>query len=480
MIHTLKKKTLLFCIFLIPTLGFSQLLQTTSYRNTRAPYTEIDPSHYDFAYPICADILTASSFNPPNDGVYLKATYGHRYLSSTARKSDNHGGFDYWSDHTCNNTTYDSNNPIALICMCEGTISQVINGPDSVVDMTAIGRSVQVTCNASYQTIGSSILINYRHLKTLGRLPTMAEGAMPNTIAISKGDTIGIMGASGTTSNVHLHLSTQTAHPLYGNAFVHTSRLFDPTLHPNVLSSLTHANIELLKDWPDSALFRITWPFNQTITRFEFSNTSYSIVFDKEKAYDTGSAIRDEHDCTPGVKVYAYQFNGKQTVLNRYSSEKANMPARYPASPQRDANLALYNYNHIPITHDSIVFVYDFIVTNLPPSHNKDSFIVKVNDVWGYTVEGSFNSPTAVDNPVSENENIHLFPNPTTGRLKISFEKEIPARKIDLFDIYGMKVSTLFTRKPEAQLDISYLPEGIYFLSVQVGKGYKTMKVIKN
>jgi hypothetical protein len=104
----MSKKTMstLYVLFLCG-LAMSQNFSTTAYRDTTIPYIEIDPSHYDFVYPIHSDILDSVDFTPPTDGRYLQATYGHRYLSSTAAKSDNHGGFDYWRQHISNGVQYD-------------------------------------------------------------------------------------------------------------------------------------------------------------------------------------------------------------------------------------------------------------------------------------------------------------------------------------------------------------------------------------
>lgn len=385
----MRKTVLVIFIFLFTITGNSQTMDIVTYRDTSLPYIELNSAFYNFSYPINSDLIGLASFNPPTDGVYLKAAYGHRYLSSTTAKTDNHGGFDYWSNQVYQGNVYDDSNKTPIICMCDGIISEVVNGLDADLELTAGGRSVQVICNQQSQAFGNNIKVNYRHLSALGTLPTIAETATPNTIAISKGDIIGIMGESGTTSNVHLHLSTEVNHPINGNSFVSTARLFNPSVSPNILSPLTNATIELLHSWDNKALFRVSWPFNETINRFEFINGSFNVVFDKEEAYDTGSAIRDNHDCLSGIKVFAYQFNGKQTAMSRYENEKANMPAIYPAAPQRDTNLATYIYPHFPITENSVSNVYDFVIENLPPSTINDNYIVKLSDVWGYTVEGN-------------------------------------------------------------------------------------------
>lgn len=466
----------LLCLLLLPTVAVAQLMDTTRYRDTTIQYIEQELSRYNFTMPIESDVVNDASFTPPDDGVYLLATYGHRYLSSTSNKTDNHGGFDYWSDHVHNGTTYDDNNPAPIICMCDGVISAVINGPDSLMELTATGRSVQVTCDSAYQSFGNAIKINYRHLSALDSLASIADTAAANSIEIHKGDVIGLMGESGTTSNVHLHMSTQTDHPGYGNAFVNTARLFDPTANPHILEPLRSARLEMLHNWADSALFRITWPYNQTINRFEFTNNAFSIVFDKEAAYDTGAAIRDNHNCIPGVRVYAYQFNGKLTAAARYQNEMGNIPAHYPASPQRDADLATYGYAHIPITYDSVAYVYDFVIDDISSQHFQDDWVVRVSDVWGYTVEGTFDPTGAVG--VQEEARVRYFPNPATDQLSIAVDKA-GAKTILLFDVTGRQVLHSTSKDRETTLNLSTLGTGLYVLAIKVEDRVVTRHVIK-
>jgi hypothetical protein len=304
----------------------------------------------------------------------------------------------------------------------------------------------------------------------------MADSVSQNNIPIFKGDTIGIIGQSGYTSSVHLHISTQAVHPEYGSTFVNPARLFNPLLYQNVLAPLTKAKIELLHHWSDSALFRITWPYNQTINRFLFINESFNVAFNKEHAYSTGSSLRDNMDCIPGIKIFAYQFNGKRTAKYRYELEKENMPAIYPASPQRDTNIAMYNYSHIPITHDSVAFVYDFIVEDLPTGYDKNKFVVQLSDVWGYTVEGSIDAAFIKRN--QHKPQTAIFPNPATDEINLSFDSKWDSRKIELLNSYGETFYSLITEKSEENLNIRHLPAGIYFVSIKSESRSEIVKII--
>lgn len=475
----MNKFILITSLFLAPFAGFSQMMKTSTYVDTSIPYLELDPSFYDFVYPINSDIFNLSAFDPPSDGVYLKAGYGHRYLSNTTTKTDNHGGIDFWSDNVYQGIAYNDSNKIDAICMCDGLISEVVNGLDADLELTAGGRSVQVICNKTSQAFGSALKINYRHLSSLGALETVAETASPSSVAIRKGDVIGRIGESGTTTNVHLHLSAEANYPNRGNSFVHTARLFNPTLYPTILKPLTNATIEFLHSWDTSALFRITWPYNETINRFEFINDTFHVFFDKEAAYDTGSELRDSHNCIPNINVFAYQFNGKGKAMERYELEKENMPAIYPASPQRDIDLSTYKYPHFPITNNSVDYVYDFVISNLPSSFTNEKFIVKVSDVWGSTVEGELATILGTNDVNRITEHIKIYPNPAKDKITIEIPQNKEMIHIEFINITGRTIKTIDTSSVSAVLHIDNFPIGVYFLKIDSKKNSKIFKIVK-
>jgi hypothetical protein len=79
---------------------------------------------------------------------------------------------------------------------------------------------------------------------------------------------------------------------------------------------------------------------------------------------------------------------------------------------------------------------------------------------------------------VLENEmgNIKIFPNPTTGKLRIE-SNELRIEEVVIFDIYG--------RKQKAErgilIDISDLPAGVYFLRIRTEQGEVVpWRVVKN
>ena len=82
--------------------------------------------------------------------------------------------------------------------------------------------------------------------------------------------------------------------------------------------------------------------------------------------------------------------------------------------------------------------------------------------------------------------NITLYPNPTTGELRIE-NGELRIKYIEIFDVIGrvqsfeFKVQSSETRNPESEtlINISHLSAGIYFIQINTDKGVTTKKVVK-
>lgn len=77
---------------------------------------------------------------------------------------------------------------------------------------------------------------------------------------------------------------------------------------------------------------------------------------------------------------------------------------------------------------------------------------------------------------VVKDENISLYPNPTTGQLTIAVGAQgLAPVKIQLFDIF----ERLILETSESSFDVSHLPAGIYFIRIEAEQGIITKKVIK-
>jgi len=78
---------------------------------------------------------------------------------------------------------------------------------------------------------------------------------------------------------------------------------------------------------------------------------------------------------------------------------------------------------------------------------------------------------------VSETENdnnIRIYPNPTTGKFTIHIS-QFTFHDIEIYDIYGKKLSHFTFHTSPVEIDISHLANGVYFLKI----GDKTEKILK-
>ena len=81
----------------------------------------------------------------------------------------------------------------------------------------------------------------------------------------------------------------------------------------------------------------------------------------------------------------------------------------------------------------------------------------------------------------SNSENIQIFPNPTTGALRISMNNEpLIMNNVEVFDVFGKKLlSHTVNCSPFTVLDISDLARGIYFIKIVTDSGEVVRKVVK-
>jgi len=83
------------------------------------------------------------------------------------------------------------------------------------------------------------------------------------------------------------------------------------------------------------------------------------------------------------------------------------------------------------------------------------------------------------DDPMYELANITIFPNPTSGELRM-LSGEWTAESIEVLDVYGRKIECKITNiKSEIVIDISHSPSGVYFVTIKTDKGVVTKKVVK-
>jgi len=121
------------------------------------------------------------------------------------------------------------------------------------------------------------------------------------------------------------------------------------------------------------------------------------------------------------------------------------------------------------------------------------------NDRKGYGIPNFYKIYSDITESVTEEEssNFSVYPNPTTGQLRIESNKGInPLVSVEIFDIMGKKISShhLIPTSPHhlipssshhlipsssPHLDISHLSAGVYFVKIHTENGAVVRKVIK-
>ena len=445
-------KRLIFISTLVSySLTFGQVLNLTAFRDTNLPRIEINPSHYEFVFPVEKDFYDSASFTPPADGRFLVQNYGPRTIGNY----DNHQGSDIWG-HTIKNGIISYNPP--AVCMCDGLITGIEDGPDSIMDLSTSGRTIYYACDSFSKVFNSQITIVYRHLDSI-------RGNLFVGDYISKGDTLAFVGSSGTTSLSHLHFDFKSIPNEWGNTttakYLNPNRLFDPTEHPHILGKLDNSHIEILHDWADSTLIRIHWPHNQHINRFEFTNGTYNLVYDVEEVRASYSVFEPSIWARDSMKIFPYRTNGYRTAI--YYQLNDTLPAIFPNSPHRDTNIQIYGYTHIPLSADTVVNVYDFLLEHVPNTHLTNDWIIKLTDVWGYTIQGQF-SGVNTKNVEGLAPKLKIFPNPVTNFLIIDMDKKDEFSIVKIYDIYGQ--IAISERITVNKINVSKLNSGIYFINI--------------
>jgi len=100
-----------------------------------------------------------------------------------------------------------------------------------------------------------------------------------------------------------------------------------------------------------------------------------------------------------------------------------------------------------------------------------------VDQLWG-TMNFTYSEGTGITN--TANPAISVYPNPTTGKLKIESgeNKGINPLVIEVYDITGRKIVNCQLSIVNS-IDISHLPTGIYYVKVKTSTGEFVQKIIK-
>jgi len=110
---------------------------------------------------------------------------------------------------------------------------------------------------------------------------------------------------------------------------------------------------------------------------------------------------------------------------------------------------------------------YDFVSWSDENTDNPRTFTLLDN----IALTAQFAERTAIA-PVAEMQ-VKVYPNPTTGIVNVDAQE---VQKIELFDLGGRMLRSM---GQTSSVDLSTLPEGVYYLRITCKDGYRVVKVIK-
>jgi hypothetical protein len=197
------------------------------------------------------------------------------------------------------------------------------------------------------------------------------------------------------------------------------------------------------------------------------SKTESSAFSDKLTVVEDFITVYNKGDADLTVEISKIDFNKMLTIS----------PQVEKTIPEGDSLIITFSYNFNNITKSELVkYLGSCILSSNDPKNKEVEIsllaeldIVGINDI--------------------DYSKITIYPNPTTGELRITASTSSAADRalseVEVYDIYGRKVAEKFPSnklegwqaKPDGVvINVSHLPTGIYFIRIG-GNAYKFVKL---
>ena len=283
--------------------------------------------------------------------------------------------------------------------------------------------------------------------------------------------------------NNHFSLSDlYTAHLLvnfYGNKWLGTQ---------NLSPKYTFINTEIFSD--QSQFGGINTNYTVEKEGAPAQESDYSVSNGKIKFYTLGTYtvtmtndVIDSHENYPAkVLVDIHVIDENVTLSDLKSSVGELNPEFAPTTTEYTIRLDLeideIQFFATPKNEDAVVSG-DLGILSLVEGINNFTITVTYND-FSLNYNLTVIRGTLIGlNDTKKNFDIKVYPNPTTGKLKINNE-QLTINNIEVYDIYGKNLAPHTTyHAPHTSLDISDLPAGVYFVKIYTDGGVAVEKVVK-
>jgi hypothetical protein len=286
----------------------------------------------------------------------------------------------------------------------------------------------------------------------------------------------------------------------------------------------------------DSAATSLFGLVPQTVAEYTFDNTYNNINGNSSFSNNNTSFVTDRHGISNGAlhRTGVSIFNNA-LISNIPKADNARTISIWVKSTQNNANAGIFNYGTsgnsyfgLSFDNDSLIsFNYgDPVISNFTVTPNswfhfvisydgvtakvylngvlKNTFIKALNTIsssgnfglgtfvgdvddlkiFNYAISGQKvsdlfaelpNIPTNVSTLKNENSSLIVYPNPANTVLNIDFKTTTKQSQLFIMNILGETVS-LVDISEKSKIDISSLPNGLYFLKTQSGQSIKFIK----
>jgi len=190
----------------------------------------------------------------------------------------------------------------------------------------------------------------------------------------------------------------------------------------------------------------------------------------------TGWAIYNGGITITGGIVFAYGTTNEDVIFGNYTQSGNAVIVAW----NEEAGTTTYEFNT-----DDDIFVFPATATAVWTKQGDDSGIAVANEenIGFIPLPVTITGVNIVETRLIAS--VQVYPNPTKGEFWVSgFEVsgfELQVTGIEIFDVMGRTVGANLRVCPESNaINISHLPNGVYFLKITTENGVITKKIIKN